>query len=503
MKAIMVMYDSLNRHLLPNYGCDLMKMPNFKRLGEKTLTFDKCYVGSMPCMPARREIHTGRYNFLHRSWGPIEPYDDSMPEILKSNGIHSHLSTDHYHYFEDGGATYHNRYSTWNGFRGQEGDFWKGSIRKPEATQILGLENIFPEGFRKFREMTGRQDMFNRTFFKEENDFPQAKTFQDGIEFIRTNLEDDNWFVQIETFDPHEPFFSPDEFQHIYFDPDKPISDYDWPPYAKVAEDEESVENMKNKYYALASMCDKYLGKVLDVMDENDMWKDTMLIVNTDHGFLLGEHGWWAKSLMPLYEEIAHIPLFIWDPRSNIKGERRNSLVQTIDLAPTVLDFFGIEIPKDMQGKPLKDTIEYDTKVRDYALFGYHGDTVNITDGKYVYMRSNVTPDDGQIYDYTLMPCHMGSMFKPEEFYEMELSSPFSFTKGCKTMRIPVENVFGKGKSCKNGTRLYDVAIEPTQETIIENKTIEELMKKAMVEIMKESDAPIEVYERVGLKELF
>ena len=83
----MVMYDSLCRRYLPNYGCDFTSMPNFERLSEKTVTFDNCYVGSMPCMPARREIHTGRYNFLHRSWGPIEPYDDSMPEILKQNGV--------------------------------------------------------------------------------------------------------------------------------------------------------------------------------------------------------------------------------------------------------------------------------------------------------------------------------------------------------------------------------------------------------------------------------
>ena len=48
-------------------------------------------------MPARRELHTGRYNFLHRSWGTIEPYDDSMPEILKKHCIHSRLATDHYH----------------------------------------------------------------------------------------------------------------------------------------------------------------------------------------------------------------------------------------------------------------------------------------------------------------------------------------------------------------------------------------------------------------------
>ncbi len=121
MKAIMIMYDSLNRHMLAPYGCEWTKTPNFERLAERCVTFDKCYVGSLPCMPARREIHTGRYNFLHRSWGPMEPYDDSMPEILKRNGIYSHLISDHYHYWEDGGCTYHNRYSSWENVRGQEG----------------------------------------------------------------------------------------------------------------------------------------------------------------------------------------------------------------------------------------------------------------------------------------------------------------------------------------------------------------------------------------------
>ena len=73
MKAIMVMFDSLNRHMLPPYGCDWTHAPNFQRLAEKTLTFDTSYVCSMPCMPARRDFHTGRPNFLHRSWGPSSP----------------------------------------------------------------------------------------------------------------------------------------------------------------------------------------------------------------------------------------------------------------------------------------------------------------------------------------------------------------------------------------------------------------------------------------------
>jgi arylsulfatase A-like enzyme len=80
MKAIMVMFDSLNRHMLPPYGAERIHAPNFERLAENTVIFDRAYVGSRSCIPARRELHTGRYNFLHRSWGPIEPFDDSMPQ---------------------------------------------------------------------------------------------------------------------------------------------------------------------------------------------------------------------------------------------------------------------------------------------------------------------------------------------------------------------------------------------------------------------------------------
>lgn len=83
MRAITVMYDSLNRKYLPNYGDNLSIMPNFRRLAKKTVTFDNFYVGSLPCIPARRELHTGRYNFLHRCWGPLEPFDDSIASILE------------------------------------------------------------------------------------------------------------------------------------------------------------------------------------------------------------------------------------------------------------------------------------------------------------------------------------------------------------------------------------------------------------------------------------
>ncbi|MGC9335794.1 MAG: sulfatase-like hydrolase/transferase, partial [Anaerolineae bacterium] len=132
MKAIMVMFDSLNRRMLPPYGCEWTHAPNFERLAHKAVTFENCYLGSAPCMPARRDLHTGRYNFLHRSWGPIEPFDDSMPQILHEHGVYTHLVSDHVHYWEDGGLTYHTRYESYELVRGQEGDFWKGQVQEPE-----------------------------------------------------------------------------------------------------------------------------------------------------------------------------------------------------------------------------------------------------------------------------------------------------------------------------------------------------------------------------------
>ena len=179
MKAIMVMFDSLNRHLLPPYGADWVHAPNFRRLAERSVTFDNCFVGSMPCMPARRELHTGRYNFLHRSWGPLEPFDDSVPELLDAGGIRTHLVSDHYHYWEDGGATYHNRYTNWEAVRGQEGDQWKGDLGDPAITR----PNPGQRGGR------GHQDWVNRSYMQDEADHYQTRTFDLGIDYIRKNRD--------------------------------------------------------------------------------------------------------------------------------------------------------------------------------------------------------------------------------------------------------------------------------------------------------------------------
>ena len=131
MKSVFVLFDSLNKSAMSNYGSDAVETPNFERFARKAMTFNNHYVGSLPCMPARRDMHTGRLNFMHRSWGPLEPFDNSFPQLLRDNGIYSHLISDHLHYFEDGGSGFHTRFNTWEYIRGQEHDPWVAMVQPP------------------------------------------------------------------------------------------------------------------------------------------------------------------------------------------------------------------------------------------------------------------------------------------------------------------------------------------------------------------------------------
>lgn len=493
MKAIMIMFDSLNRHYLPCYGNDWVKAPNFERLHEKALTFDRFYAGSLPCMPARRELHTGRYNFLHRSWGPLEPFDVSMPEILRKNDIYTHLITDHFHYFEDGGATYHSRYNTWEFVRGQQGDNWKGLVGEPEIPACENPRTINLDNW--------RQDWVNRGYIDSEEKQPMPMNFDLGLEFIETNKDKDNWFLQLETFDPHEPFYTMDKYKNLY-PRDYMGNHYDWPNYGKTDDPDETIDHMKKEYAALVTMCDHYLGNVLDMMDQCDMWEDTMLIVNTDHGFMLGEKEWYGKNVQPFYNEISQTPFFIYDPRhADGKGMRRQALCQTIDIAPTLLGFFGLEIPITMEGHDLEKVILHDEPVREAGLFGIHGGHVNIVDDDYIYMRANITVDNGPLNEYTLMPTRMRDMFKPSEFEGTTLieSGAFSFAT-CPMMKIPTRSLL---QSSMHGHLLFDAKEDGLQEKPLDDLEAELSMTKKMVRLMVGAEAPEEQFTRLGLEKKF
>src|SRR5580658_7566169 len=496
MKTIFVLFDSLNRHMLGCYGGTRVPTPNFDRLAARSVVHDKHYVGSLPCMPARRDLLTGRLTFLHRSWGPLEPFDNAFPELLKTKDVHSHLITDHYHYWEDGGATYHNRYSSFDFIRGQERDPWKAMVQPPwERLREKYHERQFSVG------TTSRfgNYMVNREFIREEKDFPSVQCFARGLEFLDLNRDADNWFLQIETFDPHEPFFAPERFKEPFKTGwDGPIRD--WPRYDRVDELPAEADELRANYYATVALCDFLLGQLLDYFDQHDLWKDTALVVSTDHGFLLGEHDFWAKNRMNMYEEIVHIPLFVHDPRAAKPG-RSTRLTQSIDMAPTILDLYGIEPPPETEGRSLlRDG------GRDAVIFGYFGGAVNVTDGRHTYHRFPGDLRHQEIFQYTVMPAHLNRLFTPEELSTATLAAPFGWTKNVPLLKVPVierspmYSNYGPGALLENDTRLYDVLTDPGQQKPLHDTTIEARMVRLMRDLMIRNEAPPEAFSRLALR---
>ncbi len=485
MRAVLLMFDSLNRHFLSPYGATWTRTPNFQRLARRAVTFDRSYVCSMPCMPARRDLHTGRPGFLHRGWGPMEPYDQDVFQLLRTGdqSVYSHLATDHYHYFETGGANYHTAYDSWEFFRGQEGDPWIGQVADPvEPRHINGKNN--------------RQDWVNRPHVRRDEDHYQTKTVRAGLDFLDRNAAEDDWLLQVELFDPHEPFFCDPQWKSLFPDPDSEADAplLDWPGYGKDLYTREQVEQARRNYAALLAKCDASLGRVLDAFDRHDLWKDTMLVVGTDHGIQLGEHGWTMKNAPPMYEETSHTPLFMWDPRHNVAGERRGSLVQPmLDLPVTLLNYFGRDVPDTMLGHDLGPVVEGDAGGREAAIFGYFNQHVNLVTEQHAYYRgaANDTPSDS----YTLAHWHMRNVAPLDPMRHMELAEPLPFSQGVPPLKVPGSPTREPFRS----SLLFDLKADPAQERPLDDPQLEAQLAEQMTTLMKTCDAPAAQFERMGL----
>lgn len=487
MKTIMVMFDTLTRKFLPNYGCDWVVAPNFSRLAERCCRFDNFYAGSMPCMPARRDLHTGRYNFLHRGWGPIEPFDRSVMEVLRVDGVYTHLVTDHSHYWEDGGCTYHNRYDTWEGFRGQEGDRWVAHDIEAAPEQSHPLNK---------RGISVTQHYRNRLREQGEAQMPSVRTFAAGLEFLAEHAERDDWFLQIEAFDPHEPFYVDSKYRRMYGLPEEET--LFWPRYGDVPagrDYRDDLELCQKEYAALLSQCDECLGRVLDFMDEHEMWDDTCLIVNTDHGFLLGEHEELGKNFFPAYDELAHLPFFLHVP-GVAEGGTCEALCGTIDVVPTLLDLFGVdpEPMGGMDGRSLLDALRGET-IHERLLFGIHGGFTCVTDGRHVYMRCG--REGKPFFEYTLMPTNIRGFFNEAQLKGAELVDGGRFSHGVPVLRMPG---VGYLQSHLFGDRLYDLEADPEQAHNLVGETDEAPYEAMLAAALDEFYAPDEEYVRLGLR---
>jgi arylsulfatase A-like enzyme len=490
MKTVFVVLDTVRRDYLEAYGSTWVKTPNISRLAERGVTFDNHWVGSLPCMPARREFMTGRHNFVYRGWGPIEPYDDILPRELRKQNVFTHLLTDHYHYFELGGENYHTGFNTWDFFRGQESDWWVSFV------DALAL----PE---EHLGQVRQQNWQNRTRQVREEDFSGPRTARAAVEWLEQNRSADDWFLQVEIFDPHEPFYCTDRYREMYGDTwDGPF--FDWPSYDLVCESPEAVAHIRKCYAGLLTMTDYWVGKILDKLDDLRLWDDTLVVFTTDHGTMLAEHDYWMKNFMPMYNEIVRIPLIVALPGGEKAGTRISALTQTIDLMPTFLQFHGCPLPPYVYGKSLLRALEGET-LREDAIFGYFGKAMNLTDGRHVYFRNPVNEDAGPLYEYTAMPIGGLNRWYPREVYgDVEMGRYFGHTYNLPLYKFPAKGQVPRHHPDEPRYvarhQLYDILEDPGQVSPLENPALEAHFVKRIAAHLHACEAMPEQYARLGIQ---
>lgn len=359
MNFIVIISDTLRRDHLRCYGNSCVRTDHIGRFADDALIFDRAYSASFPTVPHRRDVMTGRFTAAYSDWAPLGADETVLAQVLSEHGYTTMMVCDCPHILENG---YHfdRGFDGFEWIRGQESDRWRTAPSAPAYRADPGKIRT-PKWIQRYhrRNIAGRQ---------RESDTFVARTATAACAWLEENYRE-RFFLYLDIFDPHEPWDAPQWYVDMY-DPgySGQVVDYPRYDYADYLTTDE-IRHCRALYAAEVTLVDRWMGRVLEKVGDLGLMEDTLVILTTDHGFLLGEHNFIGKSLIreqadgsvsfsyiPLYEEINHIPLIIRCPGRT--SGRTSAIVQPQDLMPTLLDLAGIEKPESADGRSFAEVLK-------------------------------------------------------------------------------------------------------------------------------------------------
>jgi len=353
MNIVLIIIDTLRYDYIHAHGkLPWIKTPNMDRLAERSWVFDYTFIGSFPTIPHRTDVMTGKYGDPFHIWMPLRHDVMTFPELLGRNGYCTQLIHDTPH-LVNGGHNFDWPFHAWTPIRGAEVDRpWIDDSREwPSNWKLDPVFDPLPRD--KFNWSNIITYMRANRKRKKHGDWNTAKLFLKACEFLRDNKSRDNFFLWLDSFDPHEPWDVPPEYAVMYDN----TKDYDGTidPRAFAARYEDMSEPARKRhaamYAAKVSWVDNWLGKFLDTLDETGLAKRTAVILTADHGTHVGERGWGKKA--PVWEQVARVPLMVSVPGAIGTG-RCDAIAQPQDIFTTICGIAGVETP---DGLPSNDVL--------------------------------------------------------------------------------------------------------------------------------------------------
>jgi len=354
--VLFVMTDDQTIRELSCYGSQLLHTPNMDRIAREGTRFPRCFTTNALCAPSRATVLTGCFSHVHGIRGNSESADaiealdpdvPTFPELLHEAGYQTGL-VGKYHIRQDprgfeywcihpGQGEYFDPVYIENGTRVQKQgyatdittDLALDFLRRRDPSRPFCLVYQFKAPHRPFAPAPRHARLF------ADVEIPEPSTFDDDYATRRVAaVAEDMRFDQslAGDYDDLPPGLTPQERKKWIYQ-----------------------RFVKDRYRTLCGV-DENLGRVLDFLDEQGLADDTLILYTSDHGYFLGEHGWYDKRFM--YEPSIRIPLVARYPRLGAAGHVAEEMVMNVDFAPTVLDFAGVPVPDTAQGCSLCPLIE-------------------------------------------------------------------------------------------------------------------------------------------------
>ena len=379
MNVVVVIFDSLRKDSVNFYGekppWGKVYTPHLDKLAEESLVITRAYPESLPTLPARRAFYTGNrvYPFVNANfrlrgdfvgafgWGPIPEDQDTISEILQENGYRTCLISSLYHEFKPS-KNYWRGFNQWKFIRGKERDPFRSG---PEPSKEIINNYYLPEELQTEGMISLlKQEVMNGYNWKYEEDYPVSQVFIEGAKWLEENKDSNNFFLLLESFDPHEPWQVPEHYRRIY---DKNNSSEQILSFYGSTKNlpEEVLKRTQANYSGLTTMCDRWFGYFYEKMENMGLLENTLLIVTSDHGHSIGDKDFMGKRGYPSSREVFDIPLLIRHPEGIGKGKKSDILVQYHDITSLLLHFTNINKKINginfwenaIEGKPIRDHV--------------------------------------------------------------------------------------------------------------------------------------------------
>jgi arylsulfatase A-like enzyme len=368
MNVLLLIVDSLRPDHVGAYGSPQVQTPNVDSLANRGLRFNRAFPEAMVTIPARRSIFTCKRIFPFRNfvpnpelgnspgWLPIDDTKHTFTTALGNEGYWVAQVSDNPHLgFTKAFEPFRESFDKWVSIVGQSG-FYK----PPETVPWQVVRHWLPPQLRDDRYLPGmRKYLANTGAGVDEEQTCAARVYKAGADLLEEARLRQPFALTVDCFDPHEPWSPPRKYIDMYGDPDYRGPEIGVTRYgfAKYFTDEQ-LRRLHAVYAGEATMTDRWLGHFLDRFYELGLHENTVILLMSDHGYLLGERGYTGKVPSQLHPELAQVPLIIVTPDNKAAGEVSYYFASTHDVGPTLLSMVGIDPPKWMEGTDLSPLLD-------------------------------------------------------------------------------------------------------------------------------------------------